>query len=268
MSGAMIQAQWRGKQAAVGVILLRALFLSACQERQTFLPGKREDVRSILQTPALAAPLEGEVVPENTSRPIALGAPRSNANWSQAPGTPKYRVAHPAVSAAPQLAWSADIGAGDSRRLRITADPVVAGGRIFTLDAGAQVVATSTAGARVWARDLTPESDPQGQGTGGGLAVSGDTLYVSVGYGVLSALDAATGAVRWQQNLRATGSGTPTVFGDLVYLTAGDNRGWALRTSDGKIMWQTESAGSRNNVLGAPAPALTDQFDILGFGSS
>ena len=33
----------------------------------------------------------------------------------------------------PQLAWSANIGAGDSRKQRITADPVVANGRVFTL---------------------------------------------------------------------------------------------------------------------------------------
>ncbi len=247
-------------------LLSGALILAACGEKETYLPGLREDVRSILQDPDLATPLdEGEVV--NTARPIALGPVTNNANWAESFGTPQYRVNHPALRANPQLAWSANIGAGNSRKLRITADPVVSGGRIFTLDAGAQVAATSTGGGTLWTRDLTPASDAQGQGTGGGLAVDGDTLYVSIGYGVLAALDAATGAVRWTQDLEATGSGTPTVYGDLVYLTAGDDTGWALRKSDGRIEWQTGASTNVNNVLGAPAPALNGQFAIFGFGS-
>jgi outer membrane protein assembly factor BamB len=263
----MITDQRLSTKKITGALLVAAVLLSACNERQTFLPGKREDVRSILQNPVLAAPLDGEVVPENTSRPISLGPQRNNAEWRQSPSTQRYRITHAALGADLRRVWSADIGEGDSRRLRITADPVVSDGRIFTLDAGAQVVATSVAGAQLWARDLTPENEPQGQGTGGGLAVSGDTLYVSVGYGVLAALDTSTGAVRWTQNLEASGSGTPTVYGDLVYLMAGDDTAWALRTSDGRVQWKVESSADRNNILGAPAPALTDQFAILGYGS-
>lgn len=263
----MIQQQRFGTRSILSGLFGAALVLSGCAEDEVFLPGERENVRSVLQNPELAAPLPGEVVPENVARPISLAAPVANADWTHTTGTAKYRVAHPALRGAPVLAWSADIGEGDSRRLRITADPVVAGGRVFTLDAGAQVVATSTSGAPLWSRDLTPASDRQGQGTGGGLAVQGDTLYVSIGFGVVTALDTATGAVRWTQDLDASGSGTPTVYGDLVYVTAGDYIGWALQTADGRIAWQTEGTRSVANVLGAPAPVVTDSLAIFGFGS-
>lgn len=248
-------------------LLSAALLLSACNERQVYLPGPREDIRSVLQTPELAAPIEGEVTSENTSRPISLGVATNNANWTHAIGTPTYRVTHPALRNAPQLAWSADIGDGDSRRYRITADPVVSDGRVFTLDAGAQVVATSTSGQTLWTRDLTPASDRQGQGSGGGLAVEGDTLYVSVGYGVLAAVDVATGGVRWTQDLDASGSGTPTVFGDLVYLTAGDDTAWAVEKASGRVAWQTGGSTSVNNVLGAPAPSVTNELALFAYGS-
>ncbi|NEK24331.1 PQQ-binding-like beta-propeller repeat protein [Sulfitobacter sp. JBTF-M27] len=248
-------------------LLSAALLLSACNERQVYLPGPREDIRSVLQTPELAAPIEGEVTPENTSRPISLGVATNNANWTHAIGTPTYRVTHPALRNAPQLAWSADIGDGDSRRYRITADPVVSDGRVFTLDAGAQVVATSTSGQTLWTRDLTPASDRQGQGSGGGLAVEGDTLYVSVGYGVLAAVDVATGGVRWTQDLDASGSGTPTVFGDLVYLTAGDDTAWAVEKASGRVAWQTGGSTSVNNVLGAPAPSVTNELALFAYGA-
>ncbi len=248
-------------------LLAGALFLTACNERETYLPGPREDVGVVLQNQALATPTDAGLAGENISRPISLGATSNNASWTHTTGTPKYRTAHPALRSAPQLAWAADIGDGDSRRYRITADPVVTGGRIFTLDAGAQVTATSTSGATLWTRDLTPASDKQGQGSGGGLAVEGDTVYVSIGYGVLAALDVATGGVRWTQDLDASGSGTPTVFGDLVYLTAGDDTGWAVNKTDGRVEWQTSASTNINNVLGAPAPVVTSQLAIFAFGS-
>ncbi|MEW9921423.1 PQQ-binding-like beta-propeller repeat protein [Marimonas sp. MJW-29] len=263
----MIHPAHFGKRGWAAGLCATVLLLSACNERQVYLPGPREDIRSVLQTPELAAPLEGEVVPENTSRPISLPGATTNASWTHATGTPQYRIAHPALRATPQLVWSADIGDGDSRRYRITADPVVAGGRIFTLDSGARVTATSLAGETLWTRDLTPVSDRQGQGSGGGLAVEGETLYVSVGYGVLAALDTGTGAVRWTQELDASGTGTPTVFGDLVYLTAGDDTGWAVDRASGRVEWQTAGTASINNVQGAPAPALTSQFAIFAYGS-
>ena len=247
-------------------LLAASLLLSACNERETYLPGPREDVSAILQNPALVTP-DDEVAGENTSRAISLGATKNNASWSHTTGTPKYRTSHPALRAAPQLAWSADIGDGDSRRFRITADPVVDAGRVFTLDAGARVTATSTSGATLWTRDLTPVSEKQGQGSGGGLAVEGDTLYVSIGYGVLAALDVATGGERWSQDLDASGSGAPTVFGNLVYLTAGDDTGWAVNKTDGRVEWQTGGSTSINNVLGTPAPVVTNQLAIFAYGS-
>jgi len=258
------QATFGGKHLSVllcGVVLT----LAACDEKQTFLPGPREDVRSVLQDPALAAPLAPET--ENTSRPIALGPQTNNASWTHGTGNAQYRTAHPALGTAPQLLWSADIGEGDSRRFRITADPVVSDGRVFTLDAGAQVTATSTSGQTLWAVDLTPASDKQGQSSGGGLAVEGDTLYVSVGYGVLAALDVATGGTRWTQDLDASGTGTPTVAGNLVYVTSGDDTGWAIEKEDGRVAWQTTGVNTIGNVLGAPAPVVTPSLAIFAFGS-
>ncbi|NNE53936.1 MAG: PQQ-binding-like beta-propeller repeat protein [Sulfitobacter sp.] len=255
------------RASEIGGLLTALLLLGACAEEEVYLPGERLPVRSVLQDPLLAEPIAGTVVPKNTSRPIALGAPTTNAAWSQAHGTPQFRTSHPALRSAPQLVWSADIGAGDSRRLRITADPVVADGRIFTLDAAARVTATSTGGAPLWSRDLTPASDREGQATGGGLAVAGDTVYVSVGYGILSALDAATGAVRWTQELDASGSGTPTVLGDLVYVTVGHTEGWAVDRSTGRIAWRTDVSPNYANILGAAAPAVSGNLVLFGFGS-
>jgi outer membrane protein assembly factor BamB len=247
---------------AIGAVAL----LGACAEPQIILPGERENVRAILQDQS-GFDSDGPAFAGNTSRPIALPATTQNASWSQTTGTAAARVSNAALGSNLTLAWAANIGEGDSRKHRITADPVVAGGRIFTLDAQSTVTATSTSGATLWQIDLRPARDQSGDATGGGLVVAGDTVYVSIGFGVLAAIDAATGGVRWTQQLDASGSGTPTVSGDLVYVTAGDNTGWAVNRSNGTVEWQIGSSADANNVLGAPAPALTDDLAIFAFGS-
>lgn len=255
-----------GRRMTLLALLGATVLLTACTEPEVILPGDREGVRSVLQDQSAVA-TTAPAFAGNTDRAISLPAARVNADWSQTAGSPASRVTHPALGSALSLAWSANIGTGDSRKYRITADPVVAGGRVFTLDAQSVVTATSTSGATLWQVDLRPARDQEGDATGGGLVVSGDTVYVSIGYGVLAALDAATGAARWTQQLDASGSGTPSVAGDLVYLTAGDNAGWAVNRRDGTVAWQIGASEDTNNILGAPAPAITDDLAIFAFGS-
>ncbi|MFK7753926.1 MAG: PQQ-binding-like beta-propeller repeat protein [Sedimentitalea sp.] len=241
-------------------VLLALGLLSACAEPEIILPGEREDLRP--EVSRLAPASDG-----NSSRAIRLPGQTRNAAWAQPFGTPGYRTAHPALSSAPQLLWSTNIGEGDGKRVRITADPVVGGGLIYTLDSGALVSGVSPSGAVVWNRDLTPSEDNAGEATGGGITYDAGTLYVSSGFGIVAALDASSGALKWEQRLDATGSGTPLVRDGLLYLVAGDDTGWAINTKDGRIVWQVQGTPSIANVLGAPAPVLTRDLVIFAFGS-
>lgn len=244
-------------------ICAASVFLSACSEDDTILPGKREDIRSVLQ----GQQAEPVAIAENEVRDIRLPAAQANANWPQAYGSPGLRTDHAALGTQLTHIWSAKIGAGDARKQRITAAPVVAGGVVYTLDAETLVTATSTSGQQVWQKDLRPDRDPGGQATGGGLAYNDGRVYVSLGYGVLVALDAASGAELWRQQLRGTASGTPTVFDGLIYLTAGDDRGIALTADDGRLRWTLTATPDSTNVLGAPAPAVSGDLAIFAFGS-
>jgi outer membrane protein assembly factor BamB len=252
----------RGGRVACALLAV-SMVLSACADDVVNLPGKRESIRSVTSD----APETLAAAGENQSRAIALGGGAVNADWTQSPGTPAFRATNPALSASPQLAWSAGIGEGDSRKRRITAAPVVAGGLVYTLDAGTTVTATSTGGGRVWQNRIDPLRDGDDSSTGGGLAVKDGRLYVSLGVGIVVALDAGTGGEIWRQGLDATASGAPTAFGDLVYVTSGDDTGWALNATDGRVAWQATGTPDTNNVLGAPAPAVSDDLAIFAFGS-
>lgn len=241
--------------------LAALLLLGACSEPEVILVGKRENIRA---EGAVAGIADAGV---NQSRAISLPAPQSNANWAQSIGTPSTRVRHPALNDSLTQHWATDIGAGDSRRARITANPVVSNDTIFTLDAGSLISAVNSQGAILWQTDIKPARDGAGEATGGGLAVADGVVFVSHGYGVLVALDAATGAEIWRQALGGTGSGAPAVYKGIVYVMASDDTGWALSAKTGRVLWRTTASADVSNVLGAPAPAVSDDFVLFGFGS-
>ncbi|MES0823955.1 PQQ-binding-like beta-propeller repeat protein [Ruegeria sp. SCP11] len=242
----------------VSAAALSLTVLAACEEPEIILPGEREDIRETS---------DNVTVVTRGSKPISLPAQKANASWPQSAGTPAYRTTNAALRATPQRVWSTSIGDGDSRKRRITAEPVVAGGLIYTLDAGATVSAVTPQGQVAWSTNLIPSNDGDRDATGGGLAYANGVLYVSSGFGRLTALDGKTGAIKWQKRLNATGNGAPLVNDGLLYLVAGDETGWVVNTKDGRIAWQIQGTPSVGNVLGAPAPVIASDLAVFAFGS-
>ncbi|WP_373635536.1 PQQ-binding-like beta-propeller repeat protein [Yoonia sp. SS1-5] len=228
--------------------------LAGCTEEDLILPGERFDLRAQAQ----------EV---NQVRAVSLTSPRANADWTHRNGDADHLIPHPALGSNLQPVFVTAIGEGDSRRARITADPVVAGGVIYTLDARATVSATSTAGQLLWQRNVAPGSDNLSDASGGGLAVSGGQLYVTSAFGAVTALDAASGETRWVQDLDAPALAPPTVRGGLVYVIARDSTAWALEPTNGRVQWQVSGTPSTANFSSGAAPAVNDSIAILPFPS-
>jgi len=207
-----------------------------------------------------------EEAPADSARPITLAEPTSLQSWPMRAATTRNVVPHLTLSATPAEMWSVNIGQGNSRRYRITADPVAADGRIFTLDAHASVTAVGTDGSVLWSADMTPGFERGGGVSGGGLAVVEGVLYVTTGYGELIAMDPATGAVAWRQRL-AAGVTSPTVSDNSIYVVSRDNHAWSINPENGRIRWQLPAAPAAAVLSGGTAPALTDTLVIFPFGS-
>lgn len=233
---------------------LSLALLAACGEEDVILPGERFDLRA-----------QPEFV--NRAPPVALPAARANTAWGHRNGSPSHSISHPALGATLSPAFVSDIGEGDSNSARITSHPVVSGGVIYTLDARATVTATTVDGEAIWTRDLTPTSDNAGDASGGGISVGGGQVYVTTGFGEITALDAATGATAWVQDLDAPANAAPTLRDDLVYVVARDSTAWALDTSNGRIRWQRSGAPSTANFSGGASPAASGEFVVFPFPS-
>lgn len=243
--------------------LTAGALLASCDDGEVLLVGPREPLRpgeeTLVEATALAA--------ANRAVPLALPAPQVNASWTHKGGSVRHSVPHPALGRTLTPVWAVDIGAGADKGHRVTADPVVAAGRVFTLDSRARVTAVTTSGAVAWVSDLTPPADRSGDASGGGLAWDAGTLYVASAFGTLTALDAATGRVRWEQDLDAAATGAPTVENGVVYVASRNAIGWAIDANDGRILWQVLGAPSASGIAGAPAPALSESLAIFPFGS-
>lgn len=239
-------------------LLPALLLLAACAQRDEILPGERLSLRD----GALANP-----VPAAQAVALRLPAPRANADWTHRGGSPARDAGHVALGPAPSLLFSTPIGEGDSRRARITAEPVVAAGRVFALDARATVTALTPGGAVLWSREVVPDADARTDASGGGLASDGASVYVSTGYGRLTALDAATGEPRWTQRLEAPGASAPTVLGDLVLVVDRSGAAWALETATGRIRWTSQGIAVAASYAGGAGAAAEPGLVVVPFPS-
>ena len=256
------------KNVATGLVLCG--MLAAC-EKDVILTGERFPVRAPLEA---SVPVEGEPAPvapsdqpENTSVPITVGAAQSLGEWSHRGGNARHTAPNARLSAAPVRVFSVNIGAGNSKRQRVSASPVVAGGRVFAMDAATRLTAVSTAGAAQWSVDLTADFDRGGDVSGGGLAVQGGRVFATTGYGELVALDAASGAIVWRQRLDAPLTGAPAVDGNAVYAVGRDGSAAAVAVDTGRILWQVPGTPSASGMIGASSPAIGDAEVYFPFAS-
>ena len=240
--------------------LAAVVALAACGNQDLVLPGERLDIREPFGA------VSG--IPENRSAKINLSRQVNHSSWTHRAGNAGHNIQHPAFTNDPTQIWVATIGQGNGRKHRITADPVAASGRIFTVDSRSLVTATSAAGATLWSRDLTPANDKNDDASGGGLAIIGDQLFVTTGFGELAALNPADGSVIWQQQLEAPATGAPTVSDGLIYVVTRDNRAWAIDADDGRVRWQLGGAPSVTGIVGGAAPAVGNGMVLLPFGSA
>ena len=240
-----------------------ALAVTGCAPREVILPGQRLDPMAVNSPdgPAVEGP------PPVTTTALRLPAPVSNAEWTHRAGNAAHLPPHAALAQGTRRVFSAPIGQGDSRRYRITADPIVGGGLIFTLDSRAGVTATTPAGQTAWRAEVTPPRENPDSASGGGLAYEGGRVFVTTGFGELVALDAASGGVLWRQRVDAPIGGAPAVRDGMVYVAASNSVGWAVRAADGRVQWQTSGNPSPSGVMGVAAPAVQGDTVVFPFAS-
>lgn len=223
------------------------------------LPGERISVLA----------LEGALEPDESVQDLAVTLPPQapNADWPSAAGSAAGVMGHLALPENISRAWSADIGTGSDSEERVTARPIVAGGRIFTMDSRAKVSAfDQRTGERLWQVGLARRSEDVGE-IGGGMAYGQGRLVVTTGYGDMYALEPETGHYFWKATVDGPIRGAPLVHNGRVFFLASENRLKAHDLETGKEIWVHQGLQETAELIGAPSPTASGPFVMAPYSS-
>ncbi len=221
------------------------------------LPGERI---SILE---LGDGLESD--PDIAGLPVVLPPPETNAEWPQFGGGPDKAMHQLAAPGPLAGAWSQRIGSGQSGSRRLVGTPVVAAGRVFTIDSGTLVSAFDAGdGGPIWQTDVAAEED---DGWGGGLAHDGGLLFATTGNGEVLALDPADGSVLWRVAAGPPLRTPPAAAQGRIFVVTPDNRLLALDAATGNLLWTHQGFPETASLMGGGSPSIAGSFVIVTYTS-
>jgi len=244
--------------ARFSVVLAAALLLSGCDtvsnlfgsgNDKTILPGTRISVLA----------LERELRPniESVDTNIMLPQPEDTVAWPGAGGLSHHAMHHLVIGDEPKRAWTVNMGEGSGLRNRAFAEPIIADGHVFTMDAEGVIASFNIAnGKRAWRTKTAPEVDEDNAFLGGALAIEQGRLFATSGAAQVLALDIATGKEIWRAPVEAPVRAAPTVNGGRVFIVTIENQVVALSAADGRKLWSYSGQPAPTILLGGTAPAV------------
>jgi outer membrane protein assembly factor BamB len=254
----------------VSLLLLSASLLASCggggplgvfkKKDKITVPGERVAV--------LVNEAEIEIDPATAAEPMSLPAASTNEAWAQSGGNANKSVGHVSLGKALGVAWTASIGRGSDKDGRLGGGPVVAEGKLFTIDTAGTVRAfDANSGSQIWSARFGEVGDNAASIYGGGVAYDSGRVYATNGLGYVAALNAADGAAVWTVKPGGPLRGEPSVAGDAVYVMSQDNQLYSLKTADGSANWSNAAALEIAGVFGSAAPAIGQGTVVAGFSS-
>lgn len=252
---------------SIVILLAASLAVSGCG---IFRGGDKKPKTPVLgeRLPVLNYEAKVEADPELAELTVVVPPAEANASWTQPGGNASKSFGHLQLGSSLTRAWTVSIGQGSSAGARLASGPVVAGGRVFTIDTTATVRAFDAAtGAAAWSSRITKEGEKANVAFGGGVAVDEGRVYATSGYGVAAAFDAATGTQVWRVDLGTPLRGAPAVEGGRVYVLTSDNQLFTLGAADGKTQWDATGTVEQTGLLGTAVPALAQDTVVVGFSS-
>lgn len=195
----------------------------------------------------------------------------SGENWLQKESNAQHIMPNAKVSTDFQKQWKSDFGTGSSKREVLLARPLIKGNTVYTLDAEGRLSAFNiTDGENLWQVELIAENDNIEDMAlkGVGLAIDGNKIYITTGFGVVVAAQTADGAKIWERNLGMPLRIAPTVADGKVFVQSADNHFFALDAADGEIMWDYDTAMENTTIMGGAMAAYSKSADMVITGFS
>ena len=254
------------KHYRVAVLIAAALAASGCslikhKAKKTPVLGER--------IPVLTTESDAQLDLATAAMPMSLPAAVANTEWSQSGGNAAKSMGQLALGTALGNAFSVQAGRGSSLTARLASAPIVANGRVYTIDTlGAVRAFDAQTGAQLWASQ-TPYDDRNNTPSlyGGGIAYDNGRIFATNGVGWVSAMSDSNGGILWKIRPGGPLRGAPTVANGAIYVMSQDNQIYSLSEVDGSNNWSQAAALEIAGVFGSASPAVGQGTVVAGFSS-
>ena len=262
------------RKSLLAVLLVAALGASGCSTISRMNPfhgkGEAKEVATEGERISIVA-ADQKLEPAEALKGVsfALPPPEAKADWPLPGGSPEQST--PNINAAPELAiaWRRGFGMGSKQGQLVTAPPIMAGGKVFTMAAQALVSAhAARTGAELWRVNMRPTDNKRDrEGFGGGIAYADGKVYMTSGFRLVAQIDANTGRVGWRARTEQPIHGAPSVAGGRVLAVAIDNTLLTYVAATGAPGWTYQALSESARILGASSPAVAGDTVVSAFGS-
>jgi outer membrane protein assembly factor BamB len=255
----------KSRTFGIAVLIAAALASSGCG---VFKKGKAKTPVLGERIPVLTSESDAQVDPATQTLPFTLPAAVENAGWTESGGNASNSMGHVALGAALQPAFTVQAGRGSSLTARLAAPPIVAKGRVYTIDTlGAVRAFDAKTGGQVWASQTPDMKGNEDALYGGGIAYDNGRIFATNGLGFVSAMSEDNGGILWQVRPGGPLRGAPTVASGAVYVISQDNQIYSLKEEDGSSNWSQPASLEIAGIFGAASPAVGQGTVVAGFSS-
>jgi outer membrane protein assembly factor BamB len=251
-----------GRRAALTLPLgALALTLAGCDDDN----GKAK----YTGTPIPVLPPTNVLAASPAAPPVTFPAAATLPEWPQNLANPAHAPGNVAGPLSFNQTWKASAGAAGGYRQPLQASPIIAAGKIFTMDANANVAAFSlTSGDEQWRCYTRPKHNSE-QNLSGGIAYANGTIYASTGYAELLSIDAASGKINWRQPLDLPARSAPTIAANLVAVIEQNDILTTFDAATGSPGWRFvgDVQPVATSVAVSGPPAYDSGILVAGFAS-
>ena len=206
--------------------------------------------------------------PDYTARQIQIKLPRAKVNyaWTQNGLSPTHSGGHLKSGGNLDEIWNISFGEGSSKRNILISTPVADANNVYTIDANGVANAFNlTTGDKVWSKKLKPTNKKAKTNSmsGAGIALKGDKVFVTTGFGHVFALNRDNGEIIWNHDIKSPIRIAPSVDNDLVVIQTLNNEIHALNVNNGSELWKDKLDDESTIMIGGAAPAYNAGKDFI-----
>jgi outer membrane protein assembly factor BamB len=213
---------------------------------------------------------EGDVTidPATSALPMTLPPPMENNAWTQSGGNATKSMGQLALGGSLNRVFTVQAGRGSSLTARLAAAPIVANGKVFTIDTLGVVRAfDARTGAQAWATQTPTLRGDNASIYGGGIAYDQGRIYATNGLGFVAALDERNGGLVWKVRPGGPLRGSPSVGYGAVFVMSQDDQIYSLKEDDGSTNWSQAATLEVAGIFGSASPAVGQGTVVAGFSS-